>query len=224
MASSTTSWRELVLRELRLDRYCPWEFRGNSCGAESDKPVADTGASDNHYGVWGLRRLLLAGHQTSALSRGCHPRIREIIRLCIADTVNNGFTWSHADRNTFPGVALIPNGSDAGSSSPSPESTQSTKDSILSNNFVGTLKLIIPVTGVRPEQLHDTFTDARSEGRSHDAIDIMAPAGTPVVAASDGEIVKLFQSDRGGRQSINSALTRSWCFTTPIFNVMPMDC
>jgi murein DD-endopeptidase MepM/ murein hydrolase activator NlpD len=97
-----------------------------------------------------------------------------------------------------PGVAQIPNSSDAGSSSPSPESTQSTKDSILSNNFVGTLKLIIPVAGVRPEQLQDTFTAARSEGRVHDAIDIMAPAGTPVVAASDGEIVRLFQSDRGG--------------------------
>jgi len=51
---------------------------------------------------------------------------------------------------------------------------------------------------VRPEQLQDTFTDARSEGRAHDAIDIMAPAGTPVVAASDGEILRLFQSDRGG--------------------------
>ena len=97
----------------------------------------------------------------------------------------------------FPGVALIPNASSAGSS-PSPESTQSTKDAVLSNNFIGTLKLIIPVTGVRPEQLQDTFTDARSEGRVHDAIDIMAPAGTPVVAASDGEIVRLFQSDRGG--------------------------
>jgi murein DD-endopeptidase MepM/ murein hydrolase activator NlpD len=60
------------------------------------------------------------------------------------------------------------------------------------------LKLIIPVAGVRPEQLQDTFTDARSEGRAHDAIDIMAPVGTPVVAASDGEIVRLFQSDRGG--------------------------
>ena len=95
-----------------------------------------------------------------------------------------------------PGVAVIPSGSDT--ASPSPESIQSTKDSILSNNFVGTLKLIIPVTGVRPEQLQDTFTDARSEGRAHDAIDIMAPAGTPVVAASDGEIVRLFQSDRGG--------------------------
>jgi len=67
-----------------------------------------------------------------------------------------------------------------------------------STSFVGTVNLIIPVAGVRADQLLDTFTDARSEGRSHDAIDIMAPAGTPVLAASDGEITKLFQSDRGG--------------------------
>ena len=66
------------------------------------------------------------------------------------------------------------------------------------NSFVGSLKLIVPVAGVRPEQLLDTFADARSEGRVHDAIDIPAAAGTPVVAAADGEIVKLFQSDRGG--------------------------
>ena len=96
-----------------------------------------------------------------------------------------------------PGVAQMPGGSAEGSS-PYSESTQSTKGSIFSNNFVGTIKLIIPVTGVRPEQLQDTFTAARSEGRSHDAIDIMAAAGTPVLAASDGEIVRLFQSDRGG--------------------------
>lgn len=59
-------------------------------------------------------------------------------------------------------------------------------------------KLIIPVAGVRPEQLRDTFAEARSEGRVHDAIDIPAPRGTPVIAAADGPIVKLFQSDRGG--------------------------
>jgi murein DD-endopeptidase MepM/ murein hydrolase activator NlpD len=64
--------------------------------------------------------------------------------------------------------------------------------------FVGTLKLIIPVVGVRPDQLIDTFTDARSEGRVHDAIDIPAAAGTPVLAAADGGIAKLFHSDRGG--------------------------
>jgi murein DD-endopeptidase MepM/ murein hydrolase activator NlpD len=54
------------------------------------------------------------------------------------------------------------------------------------------------VAGVRPEQLQDTFTDARSEGRVHDAIDIIAPMGTSVLAAADGKIVKLFHSDRGG--------------------------
>lgn len=68
----------------------------------------------------------------------------------------------------------------------------------LTNSFVGKLKLIIPVAGMKPQQLLDTFTDARSEGRVHDAIDIPAPAGTPVLAAADGEIVKLFQSERGG--------------------------
>lgn len=58
--------------------------------------------------------------------------------------------------------------------------------------------LIIPVAGVRPDQLIDTFSASRSEGRWHDAIDIPAAAGTPVIAATDGEIVKFFDSERGG--------------------------
>ena len=81
---------------------------------------------------------------------------------------------------------------------PAPASSQTPLLAELGPNFVGTLKLIIPVAGVKPEQLRDTFTDSRSEGRAHDAIDIMAPGGTPVLAATDGEIVRLFQSDRGG--------------------------
>lgn len=65
-------------------------------------------------------------------------------------------------------------------------------------NFVGQVNLIVPVAGVRPEQLLDTFDDARSEGRVHDAIDIPAAAETPVLAAAEGRIMKLFQSERGG--------------------------
>lgn len=66
------------------------------------------------------------------------------------------------------------------------------------SSFVSRVSLIIPVAGIRPDQLIDSFNDARSEGRVHDAIDIAAPAGTPVLAAADGRILKLFQSERGG--------------------------
>ncbi|HZS45550.1 MAG TPA: M23 family metallopeptidase [Blastocatellia bacterium] len=58
--------------------------------------------------------------------------------------------------------------------------------------------LIIPVAGITPDKLHDTFNEARSEGRVHDALDIMAPHDAPVLAATGGTIIKLFQSERGG--------------------------
>jgi murein DD-endopeptidase MepM/ murein hydrolase activator NlpD len=61
-----------------------------------------------------------------------------------------------------------------------------------------TRDLRIPVEGIRRENLRDTFTDTRALGRSHNAIDIMAPRGTEVRAADDGTIEKLFTSIAGG--------------------------
>ena len=64
---------------------------------------------------------------------------------------------------------------------------------------VGPSGLAVPVAGVRPAQLVDTFTQARAGGaRVHDAIDIMAPEGTAVLAAAPGTIEKLFFSPGGG--------------------------
>ena len=59
--------------------------------------------------------------------------------------------------------------------------------------------LLVPVRGVQASQLSDTFTQSRGAGRRHDAIDIMAPRGTPVLAVADGSVEKLFLSKPGGR-------------------------
>jgi murein DD-endopeptidase MepM/ murein hydrolase activator NlpD len=57
---------------------------------------------------------------------------------------------------------------------------------------------MLPVEGVSPDDLRDSFDAPRSHGRHHLAIDIMAPRNTPVVAAVDGEIRKLTTSAGGG--------------------------
>ena len=64
---------------------------------------------------------------------------------------------------------------------------------------VGPSGLAIPVAGVKPGQLVDTFTQARAGGaRVHDAIDIMAPDGIAVLASAPGTVEKLFFSPGGG--------------------------
>lgn len=57
--------------------------------------------------------------------------------------------------------------------------------------------LTIPVTGVKTEDLLDTFDDMRGT-RRHEALDIPAPRGTPVLSATDGTLLRLYTSERGG--------------------------
>ena len=58
--------------------------------------------------------------------------------------------------------------------------------------------LVLPVQGITPENLHNSFDEARGGGRVHGALDILAPRNTPVLAVEDGRVAKLFTSKQGG--------------------------
>jgi murein DD-endopeptidase MepM/ murein hydrolase activator NlpD len=77
---------------------------------------------------------------------------------------------------------------------------------------VGPAGLAIPVVGITAAGLSDTFDDARGQGRRHDAIDIMAAEGTPVIAAADGTVEKLFNSVRGGKTIYVRSPDRKWTY------------
>ena len=57
--------------------------------------------------------------------------------------------------------------------------------------------LAIPVEGVRAGELRDTYTESRG-GRLHEAIDIAAARGTPVLSVADGRVLKRYSSVPGG--------------------------
>ncbi len=59
-------------------------------------------------------------------------------------------------------------------------------------------RLSIPVAGVEAVDLVDTFDELRGASRRHEAIDILAPRHTAVVAVEDGTVARLFLSDAGG--------------------------
>lgn len=76
----------------------------------------------------------------------------------------------------------------------------------------GAPALLMPVQGVAVADVHDTFDQARGSERRHEALDVMAPAGTPVLAVADGHIEKLFTSDRGGLTVYQFDPTGTWSY------------
>ena len=60
------------------------------------------------------------------------------------------------------------------------------------------LELSMPVAGIKPADLHDTYNEMRGGTRVHEALDILAPRGTPVLSATGGRVLKLFNSKAGG--------------------------
>jgi len=72
-------------------------------------------------------------------------------------------------------------------------------------------ELIMPVEGIDPEDLHQSFDETRGT-RRHEALDILAPRDTPVRAVEEGTIAKLFASDRGGLTIYHFDPTGKYCY------------
>ena len=99
---------------------------------------------------------------------------------------------SALDRLQAPGDASTPAAQPVAKARPADAKRPTSAEEILASR-----RLVVPVQGIARSRLHDTFNESRGKGRAHRAIDIMAPWGTPVLAADDGQVTKI-SSNRGG--------------------------
>jgi len=77
--------------------------------------------------------------------------------------------------------------------------------------MVDATHLAMPLPNVDPAKLTSTFNEAHS-GHPHEALDLMAPRGTPISAVAEGNVVKLFTSKAGGLTVYQFDNSRTLCF------------
>lgn len=121
--------------------------------------------------------------------------------------VTNGGMAGQAAPGTYAGK--IEEQDDEG---PSPAEIDAAFRSARPENPVHNSGLIIPVEGIPASQLVDTYGAARGGGRSHGALDIMAPRGSRVVAAADGIVEKLHRSSAGGITAYVRSTDGTWIY------------
>jgi peptidoglycan LD-endopeptidase LytH len=73
-------------------------------------------------------------------------------------------------------------------------------------------QLTLPVRGIKRDDLRDTFNETRGSSRRHEALDVLAPRNTPVLAVEDGKIAKLFLSDAGGITIYQFDPSEAYCY------------
>jgi len=137
-------------------------------------------------------------------------RLLPAFALCFAAGVATGW-WLRGSpplpRNLPPAFGFSASASDQPAASSQPVAT--TGEPVLSADrapdAAGTIDglrrrdLRMPIDGVDVERLQGMFGESRDAGgRAHEAVDILAPRNTPVHAAEDGSIAKLFYSKAGG--------------------------
>ena len=101
----------------------------------------------------------------------------------------------HAYSAAAPAVASAPRVVLAGATSSAATTSVSSVEAV---DYLLARGIFIPVAGITPSQLHDSFDEGRDGGRVHRALDILAPRGTPVLSADSGRILRISVSSLGG--------------------------
>jgi murein DD-endopeptidase MepM/ murein hydrolase activator NlpD len=114
-------------------------------------------------------------------------RISLLLVLIVAGCARQVYSTSAAAPEPRPVLVTAP--------PPTAATAASSRDAV---DYLLTRGIMIPVAGASINQLHDSFDEARDGARLHRAIDIMAPRGTPVVAADSGRILRIGTSTLGG--------------------------
>jgi len=153
--------------------------------------------------------LFFAGFATGALFVTVLLRQAGTLGVVKASAASHSFDAPHALPNPWP---------DAGAPKlPAPPSNPAGTEALLREQQPSDApisvprSLLIPVSGVSPSSLVDNFNEIHN-GHRHEALDIMAARGTPVVAVDEGAVVKLFNSKHGGLTVYQFDDTQIWCF------------
>jgi peptidoglycan LD-endopeptidase LytH len=163
-----------------------------ACTGGGEAPSAGAGSGDSAAG--GLVHL-----NGAILDSAPHPVSPPASAVAAnGSSSNGGSTLAGRAAETRAGDAVR---ADDTSRAPSPPASSSSAAVAPTPDELSALaaSLVVPVAGVTPAELHSSFYERRGGGtRQHNAIDIPAPRGTPVISATAGRVLRLFNSKAGG--------------------------
>src|SRR5262249_54579847 len=160
-----------------------WGLRHAGDGGDRKKTIARLHSPDE-LGRRGSGEISEAGHERRAEKAMRFGFLVSSIAIALFGIFSYYAGWRHGSHSAVRAAPIEPLQAE-------PIRAQVNDDLVLRN-------LVMPIAGVNLRDIHDTFNEGRAHRKPHEATDILAPKGTPVLAMDDGTIRKLFTSVPGG--------------------------